>query len=148
MPENRVVLAGHSLAYYKSIINWPLVIVLTIELFWRITRGHIILGWIGSDYYLSLPWILRVVFFIYIGRLVVRSQAKQWLAGVVAGAMSGFIIGIVIGLSQLIWQPNLETFLDLLALPWQTLAVGAFISGSVVAFMINWQKEKNNLINN
>lgn len=142
MSEDNGVFAGHSLLYYKTIIEWPLLLLLLAELFWRVTGGHVIFGWLGSDHYISVPWIFRISFFIYLGWITAIKCKEGWPQAVFAGIISGVIIGIVIGFFQLIWYYNLNAWLGLIALPWRTFLVGALVSGLTAAFLKNFKKEQ------
>ena len=51
-------------------------------------------------------------------------------------------MGIVIGLFELIWYHNVNAFIFLLALPWQTMFVGYIVVGLTAYFVSLWKEEK------
>lgn len=143
--SDKGVIAGHSLYYYYKIAEWPLFLVLIIELLWRILGGHVIFGWFGGSHYLSLPWVLRISLFIYLGWFVVFRQRRGWREAVFVGSIAGIIIGFVIGIFSLIWYHDVKSFLDFIALPWQTFILGALVTSITAAFLKNWKMERDSL---
>lgn len=133
-------------SYYKT-VEWPLLLEIVLELLWYVSGAHVIIGWVGRSYYIAIPWLFRLLCFLYIGRIIAVRWKKGWLEGAVAGALSGSIMGIVIGLFYLFWYGGALGFLTFIALPWKTIIIGMFVSGLAAHIIKLWREEREKVLN-
>lgn len=120
-----------------------LLIVIGTEIFWRITGNAEIIKLYGGNHEFLFPWTLRILYFIAIGLYSIRKFSSSYKQVALIGLYRGVFLGIVIGLFELIWYHNVNAFIFLLALPWQTMFVGYIVVGLTAYFVSLWKEEKS-----
>lgn len=123
-----------------------LLVALGIEITWRITGEQPVLKMLGDAHTLIFPWVIRVIYFIALGWLLSKNTLCSSKQAAMIGLYRGVALGIVIGLFELVWYHNINAFIFLLALPWQTLAAGYVLVG-VTSYIISlWKQERKDYL--
>ena len=118
-----------------------LLIVIAIEIFWRITGTVEIIEIYGENHELFFAWSLRALYFVLIGWYGTKRLSYDYKKMAAIGFYRGGFMGIVIGLFELIWYHNVNAFIFLIALPWQTMFVGYVLVG-LVGYVLSLRKEE------
>ena len=123
-----------------------LIFFLVLEILWRL-QGSVLLDAIFENYEnLPYTWILRGIYFAIIGWFGVKRLSAKPIDIAVVGIYRGAILGIVIGFFELIWYHNVNAFIFLLALPWQTMFAGFIVSGMTAYIVSLWKQERKDYL--
>lgn len=123
-------------------------IVVAVEILWRLNGSLELIKFFGDSYEFIFPWSLRAIFFVIVGWFCMKKNPQKPFAVATIGLYRGAALGILIGLFELIWYHNINAFIFLLALPWQTMFVGFIVSGVTAYIMSIWKEEKREYLKN
>ena len=130
-------LYGKSLKWYKSVLIWPMFILLFIEISIRVLEAKFFILW-SDNLFFWLIELVRVIIFIYLSITVLKQykleKSQLFTTVILGGAITGFLLAIF----QLFWYFKLWTFFSLIGLPLQLAFEGLIIS--YLIYLINQNK--------